>query len=349
MNLNGQPIVADAKFNIDTTPSELKLGNNVKTCYSYSTTNGGNTTPRLSEILVSKPNSSCQDSLYDQTLSYNLTGSITGMREKYQNETFSQNTYTYDDLDRLTKANDTTFTYSPIGNILQAAGQNYVYDGSDYKNPNAASLIGSTRMTYDLNGNVLSDGTNTYTWSKKNTMKSASSDTADMQYTYDVAGERIREKVTMKNTSSAQTKVSFSDTILFADTAASQAKYVSKEAFGEIQKLFPAGTTIDTKTIQDLFMPVYNSAFVSKTCQNIDSSGRDVCLRETALKAFYVKNSVEKNVTLSFGALQEIWFVFAGKLQIPVDTTVYTTPTKTITKILNDTKNITKTSLSSTT
>lgn len=120
VSLNGQPVVTDAQYNIDTTPAFVKFANNVKTCFNYSTTNGGVAKPRLSEILVSKPSEACQESLYDQVLTYNLTGFITQMKEKYLGGGFIENNYIYDDLDRLIQANDSVFTYSPIGNILQA-------------------------------------------------------------------------------------------------------------------------------------------------------------------------------------------------------------------------------------
>lgn len=53
-------------------------------------------------------------------------------------------------------------------------------------------------------------------------------------------GERLTEKVTLKKDILAEgLEIEYADTVLFADSATSHAIYISKEAYLEMQKLFP--------------------------------------------------------------------------------------------------------------
>lgn len=58
---------------------------------------------------------------------------------------------------------------------------------------NAANQISSSGFTYDANGNLTSDGTNTYVWDRANRLLS----TGGVSYAYDGAGNRIERTVGM--------------------------------------------------------------------------------------------------------------------------------------------------------
>lgn len=112
-------------------------------------------------------------------------------------------TYSYDRASQLT-----AMVYQ--GGALAPANLEYTYDlagrrtsvsgnlaseqlpaavpSATYNADNQLTQWGSTAMTYDLNGNTLSDGTNTYTWDARNRLVSANSGAA--AFAYDPVGRR---------------------------------------------------------------------------------------------------------------------------------------------------------------
>ena len=60
---------------------------------------------------------------------------------------------------------------------------------AQYNANNQLTQWGSTQMTYDLNGNTLNDGTNSYVWDARNWLVSANSGAA--AFSYDPLGRRI--------------------------------------------------------------------------------------------------------------------------------------------------------------
>lgn len=334
--------VTDSEYNIDGTQNRLSYGNGLKTCYAYSTTNGGNVAPRLSGIYSFKNNQDCSNLgsnitssnlIFAEDLSYNLFGQINQLKDKFNGDTGNISTsFQYDDLSRLTSSSridaninpnlsvTRNLTYSAIGNILSVDSIGYQYSGSDYANPNAPTLIGNTRMSYDLNGNVLGDGKNLYEWNKKNMMVKSDSSKSTSLYSYDVNGERIKEKVVAKDASvdTNANLASFTDTTYFVDSniaSATSTVYMSQTAYNEINsKLNPNNATMTQQLVSDLVAPVYTSSFVTNTCKGVKSGDISTCQRETTMKALYVKLKKEKGQTVSFGTLSEMWLVFKGQL-----------------------------------
>ncbi|HTA25964.1 MAG TPA: RHS repeat-associated core domain-containing protein [Terriglobales bacterium] len=100
-------------------------------------------------------------------------------------------TYTHDDLTRLATNNcgsgfSQTFSYDQYGNISIAGSNSFqpTYNPSN----NRWSAIGSITPTYNANGDLETDGTNTYTWDTDGHMLSANtSNTA----TYDALGRLL--------------------------------------------------------------------------------------------------------------------------------------------------------------
>jgi YD repeat-containing protein len=294
-------IVSGAKYNIDGTLKSIIQGNNVKTCYEYSATNGGNVFPRLSGIKIGKNNSCESELLFSQNLSYNLFGSIVENKEKWGTESEIINKYSYDVLQRLVKSERTennlstvnNMTYNSLGNILSSDSTQYSYDGSDYKNPHAPTLIGNTRMTYDLNGNITNDGKNDFEWNVKNQLKKVVNDKSTSEYVYDVSGERIKETTTIRKsaTNNDSEKLAFSDQIIFSDEVTEQVAapaekvYISKEAFNEIDtKLNSLKATITPDFVRNIILPVYTSSYITNVCKDIKIAQKDACERENTLK-----------------------------------------------------------------
>ncbi|MBD9624014.1 hypothetical protein IB279_13785 [Ensifer sp. ENS06] len=107
--------------------------------------------------------------------------------------------YAYDDLGRLVTANNTgnnsldeTFTYSPSGNLLsrtRVPGA-YVYPAGTAVRPHAATKIGTKTLSYDLNGNRLSDGARTLVWNSSNLLQSVTQAGAVVIFGYGPDGAR---------------------------------------------------------------------------------------------------------------------------------------------------------------
>ncbi len=114
--------------------------------------------------------------------------------------------YTYDDLSRLLTANynggDTIYAYlyDVAGNRRSEAlsGASVTAELTEYEY-NAANQLQRNRVdggawvnfTYDANGNLTSDGANSYTWDRANRMMTAGT----TSYQYNGAGNRIQQSV----------------------------------------------------------------------------------------------------------------------------------------------------------
>jgi RHS repeat-associated protein len=160
--------------------------------------------------------------LQNLNYTYDKLGNITKLEELADGDLTRSVTYTYDDLNRLTSATaknlDNTpiysesYTYSPVGNILTTTSMDgvvgtrtYHYDTTDYANPHAVTRIVSEDKTitlnYDKNGNLLTDGKNTYTFDQRNRLLSAKNKEGETYFTYDHTGQRTSLTTTPSNPS----------------------------------------------------------------------------------------------------------------------------------------------------
>ncbi len=114
--------------------------------------------------------------------------------------------YTYDDLARISQVDcgsgnwgqqfsyvdNATNTIAAFGNLSKSVlsgrtGQSFAATYSD--TTNRLSQIGSTSVTYDSNGNILSDGFYTYTWDGEGNLATLGGNTE----TYDALGRRVEQ------------------------------------------------------------------------------------------------------------------------------------------------------------
>jgi YD repeat-containing protein len=63
-----------------------------------------------------------------------------------------------------------------------------------YDAANEQIQFGSATLTYDLNGNLTSDGTNTYTWDARNRLVGISG-AVSASFTYDTKGRRVTKTI----------------------------------------------------------------------------------------------------------------------------------------------------------
>lgn len=114
------------------------------------------------------------------------------------------NSYSYDTLNRLTKAcyatntcvgatSYTSWTYSPDGQRLTqqspAGTTSYTYNAAE-RLTTRTGLDGSATYSYDSDGNLTSDGTNTYTWDLGGDLATTSTGGTTTSYTYDGLNHR---------------------------------------------------------------------------------------------------------------------------------------------------------------
>ena len=119
--------------------------------------------------------------------------------------------YTYDNLDRVTKVkaskDGTSYTigryiYDKLGRVArfvdgQVSGKSctYGYDLTDRLCEAVFDDGTAYRYTYDANGNLLSDGKYTYSWTKGSLLEKVTGDGLEAVYTSDASGIRTSKKV----------------------------------------------------------------------------------------------------------------------------------------------------------
>jgi RHS repeat-associated protein len=114
--------------------------------------------------------------------------------------------YTYDNIYQLTNvdypagffADDTTFNHDAAGNrqsVTNGGLTTYVAN-----NLNQYSYVAGVSHSHDQNGNLTSDGTNTYTYDAENRLTSAETTDHSITYTYDPQGRRISREVDGRQT-----------------------------------------------------------------------------------------------------------------------------------------------------
>ena len=102
-------------------------------------------------------------------------------------------------LGTLTYAYDANGNRTVLGGSWARTGLPAALASATYNAANHQLTFGSTTLTYDLNGNLASDGTNTYTWDARNRLGAISGGSA-ASFQYDAQGRR-----TSKTVNTAQT------------------------------------------------------------------------------------------------------------------------------------------------
>lgn len=144
------------------------------------------------------------------TIGYDAAGRRTSLT--YSNGTSTS--YTYDAASRLTSIMHTgplglieslTYAYDPAGNrtgITRANGPATLLPQpvtTAYDAANQLILFNGVPVTHDANGNMTSDGANTYTWDARNRLVAISGGTT-ASFTYDALGRRISKTVNGQTT-----------------------------------------------------------------------------------------------------------------------------------------------------
>lgn len=201
---SGAPGWTPLVYNYDYSPMDqvtyTQYGNGTASLNTY--------TPSNLYWLASRIAYNSSQYLQYQVYTRNNEGHITAIQDASGTNSAKNLYFTYDDLYRLTSASTTnavngqnykrTYSYNAIGNLLSNNGTNYLYQGNtgtNYANPHAPTSIGATTNTYDVSGNVLTNGVLSNTWDYKDRLTQSiatiGTSTATSTYTYDQIGNRI--------------------------------------------------------------------------------------------------------------------------------------------------------------
>jgi RHS repeat-associated protein len=151
---------------------------------------------------------------------YDAVGNITGIVDASITSTAKILSYGYDDLNRLLSVASSGFAagdfsesyeYDEVGNILSKSDVGtltYAGTGGGGVNPHAVTSVAGTAYTYDLNGNLTSNGAHSYSWDKRNRLSSSGVGVADgsgisagtKTFYYDFSGSRYKTVDTSSGT-----------------------------------------------------------------------------------------------------------------------------------------------------
>lgn len=126
---------------------------------------------------LSLPDSVTLDYTYDKK------SQVTSIAYKKNGSFLGDFTYTYDASGRRTK----------IGGSFARLGFPAAVGSHTYNAANQMTQRGGSTLIYDNNGNLTSDGTNTYTWDARNQLTSMSGSGISASFVYDGIGRRIRK------------------------------------------------------------------------------------------------------------------------------------------------------------
>jgi RHS repeat-associated protein len=134
--------------------------------------------------VVTLPNGTAQD------YGYSACGGITSIEYRNGPATVGDVRYTYDALNRPT---------SLFGSLASTQLPTATLTGKNVPTYNANNQLtkwNGTAITYDLNGNMLSDGSKAYTWNARDELTEVKSGTASIgSFAYDGLGRRIRSTI----------------------------------------------------------------------------------------------------------------------------------------------------------
>ncbi|OWV82249.1 hypothetical protein ATY77_03155 [Rhizobium sp. R634] len=183
-------LIDSTSYEADGQTTSINYINGVKTSFSYSPTRRW-----LDRVTTAKGTTVLMDNQYTRDRLGRIK-TITGL-------TANDNwTYSYDDLSRLTGADnggdnslDETYTYSPTGNLLSRSRIGaYTYPtAATAVRPHAATQIGAKAISYDANGNMVSDGTRTLAWDGSNRLSTVTQNGATVTLAYGPDGSRVKK------------------------------------------------------------------------------------------------------------------------------------------------------------
>ncbi|MFA4814792.1 MAG: RHS repeat-associated core domain-containing protein, partial [Candidatus Gracilibacteria bacterium] len=202
----GVSTLTDVISNFDYSPmgqvESTVYGNGVTTTNTYDPAEAYRLMNKVTTGIYDDGTGAISGNVQDLTYTYDSIGNITGIVDASITPTNKTLAYGYDDLNRLLTAASTglsagdfseNYAYDEVGNMINKSDVGsmvYAGTGSSGVNPHAVSSVDGTAYTYDLNGNLTSNGAHTYTWDKRNRLSSSAGKT----FYYDAGGSRYKIK-----------------------------------------------------------------------------------------------------------------------------------------------------------
>jgi RHS repeat-associated protein len=122
---------------------------------------------------------------------YDSDSRLTSLTYKKSGVTLGDITYDYDPAGRRTK----------LGGSFARTALPQALISTSYNAANHQTVFGSQALTYDLNGSLTSDGSNTYAWNARNQLTSITGSNLIVSFQYDAFGRRISKTINGATTS----------------------------------------------------------------------------------------------------------------------------------------------------
>lgn len=140
---------------------------------------------------------------------YDNNGNMLQMTDTSFSDAAKTTGFGYDRVNRLTTASTTaasstpysqTFNYNAIGDITGVVTNgntsSYSYAATGYANPAAPTMIGSSSLTYDHDGNVTAYASTTYSWDwRDRPTQQFNSRAGTTTYAYDAGNSRVSQQI----------------------------------------------------------------------------------------------------------------------------------------------------------
>jgi RHS repeat-associated protein len=120
---------------------------------------------------------------------FDAASQLTALTYKYGGSTIGSLTYSYNAAGRRTA----------ISGSYARSGLPSAVNSATYNAANQQTAFGSLTLTYDLNGNLTGDGTNTFSWNARNQLSSISGGTS-ASFSYDAVGRRTSKTLSSTTT-----------------------------------------------------------------------------------------------------------------------------------------------------
>jgi hypothetical protein len=182
---SGQNPVTNTVFNAASLPTSITYGSGDSDSYTYDTN-----TNRLTQYKFTVNGTASLIGALTWNADHTLASQ--NITDPFDSADQQNCSYTHDDLSRLASVNcgsifSQTFSYDAFGNISKSG--TYQFQPTYNSATNQFSSIPGFTVSYDANGNVLSDGSHTYTWDA--TGKSLSVDGVNL--TFDALGRMVEQ------------------------------------------------------------------------------------------------------------------------------------------------------------
>ncbi len=254
---------SDISYNAKGQIKAIQYGNNTRTDYTYGQD------LRLSRILTQG-----STNLQDLNYQFDKNGNITTLTDNLRNNI---RTYNYDELGRLTQANNLpspsggytnfNYQYDSIGNMVYKSDVGIMTYGAN-AGPHAVTSAGGYSYSYDANGNMVTGKNKSLEYDAENRIIKIIQPNATSIFTYDGDGGRVKQSVTHGQ---EVTDTTYIGSLFEIHSSGSQEETV-KHIFAGSQKVCDIKTAAGIQTAVDY----YHSDHLGSSSIVTDQNGQQI-------------------------------------------------------------------------